>query len=460
MMAATVTSADGSYELYCPIDRGIMIVGAQAEGRVRMFFQDTFDPDEAVEFQLSWEEEVGGVSFSLEPAGTISGTVYDANTSAQLTGCLVQAVNESTGVGFKTAVDENGTYTIDNLPFGNYIIMAMGMPDNPVTSNYAMEWWQETASHDTDGTPLMTTRSNGWEGYKFNGVPSGDYKISACFIDPQGHSNTQRIFYNNLTSLENADLVTVTAPSIMSGIDFTLPQANGQISGLVIYSGTLQSGDYQQVVIAARPFGQDSSDEVGYGASMSEPGTYQMFNIADGSYVVIAFLDIDGDMTPDSGEPYGFYGDPTPVTLTSTPENPYPTAAGTTIIITDEPKGMIVGHVSVEGQEDHSGATITAGSHQTTTTADGSYILNVTPGSYTVTIAKDGYLSAVSSDVYVVEILNGEPTEMPEALLLQGDVDASGASLTHHPNYGNRVRLPPSMWWLRMQTASLVASST
>ncbi len=474
VIAATTTGADGSYELFCPTDMGSFIVSAQAEGCVRMFFQDTYDPDEAEEFLLDLGETIGGVNFSLGPAGTISGTVYDADTGEELAGCRVEVVNESTKVRFDSSMNEDGTYLVDNLPFGEYLVMSMGMPEDPLTSNYAMEWWQEAASHEAatpvtvdvvtpdvtgidftlepggaiegmvrhqngwdingalvtlyqaDGTELMTTWSDGWEGYQFSGVPSGDYKISAWYIDPQGNSNTQCRFYNGQTSLEDADLVTVDAPGIASGIDFTLPQANGQISGLVMYTGSLQSSDYEQVVIIAQPYGADAPDEMMYTASISGPGTYQMYNIADGSYIVIAFLDIDGDSRPDAGEPYGFYGDPTPVTLASTTENPYPTAAGKTIIITDEAQGIITGQVFLQGCTDNSGATVTAGSYQTTSIEDGSFVLNVAPGTYTVTIDKDGYLAAVSVDIYVGEVLDGEPTEMSTALLLLGDADDSG----------------------------------
>jgi len=474
IIATTTTDTDGSYELFCPTDQGSFIVGAQADGSVRMFFQNTFAPSEAIEFLLEVGEEVGGVNFSLEPAGTISGTVSDASTSEGLTGCVVLAIDESTGVDFKTSVNEDGTYTIDNLPFGEYIVMSKGMQDDPLTSNYAMEWWQETASYEgatpvvvdattadvteinftlepgsaiegmvrhehgwdingalvtlylPDGTQLANAWSNGWEGYNFNGVPSGEYKISAWYVEPQGGSNTQHRFYNDQTSLETADTVIVTAPDTVSGIDFTLPQANGQISGLVMYTGSLQASDYEQVVVIARPYEVDVPPQMLYQTSINSPGSYQMYNIADGGYIIIAFLDIDGDYEPDPGEPYGFYGDPTPVTLASTVENPYPQAPGTSIVITDEAHGIIMGNVSLEGVDDHSGATVTTGSYQTTTTQDGAYILNVAPGTYSVTIDKAGYLAAVSSEIYVVEILSGEPVEMPDALLLRGDIDDSG----------------------------------
>jgi|GEM_PF-1476033 len=475
MLGAATTEADGSYELFVPADRGSFIVGAQAEGRVRKFFQNTFDPETAIPFQVGWGEEQGGINFSLEAAGTISGTVYDADTGAELAGCAVVALDETTGVNFKAEVDENGAYTIDNLPYAEYIVMAMGRPDNPVTANYAMEWWQEAASFDAatpvavavdtpdvtgvnftlepggaiegmvwhehgwdiqgalvslylpDGTLLATTRSNGWEGYRFCGVPSGSYKISAWFIDPQGNSNTQRMFYNSQKTFDEADLVEVNAPGIVSGIDFHLPQAAGRITGLLIYSGSLQSGDYAQVAVAAMPMESDGPEQMGYAISLPSLGTYELNNVADGTYIVIAWLDVDGDLQPDSGEPYGMYGDPTPVTIESTPENPWPQVPGTTIIITDEAKGVIMGRVALEGSEDYSGAVVSAGSYEVTTGADGAYILNVEPGTYTVTIARAGYLAAVSPQVYVVDVLGGEPTEMPDALLLLGDVNADAS---------------------------------
>ncbi|MDD4875991.1 MAG: fibronectin type III domain-containing protein [Dehalococcoidales bacterium] len=474
LIANAITDTDGSYELFCPVDQGSFVVGAQAEGCVRMFFQDTFDPTEAVDFLLNCGEEIGGVSFSLGQAGTISGVVADASTSQGLDGCVVLALNESTGVDFKTMVEVDGTYTVDNLPFGEYIVMAMGMPDNNISSNYAMEWWQETACFEDatpvvvdittqdvtqinftlepggaiegivrhengwdingalvslylpDGTLLADTWSNGYEGYQFNGVPSGEYKISAWYIEPHGGSNTQRRFYDDQPSLEMAETVIVTAPNTTANVDFSLSQANGQISGITMYTGSLQSSDYDQIVILAQPYGVDIPPEMLYQKSIASPGGYQMYNIADGSYIIIAFLDIDGDYQPDAGEPYGFYGEPTPVTLACTMDNPYPQVPGTTIIITDEARGIISGNINLEGTDDHSGATVTAGSYQTTTNQDGSYILNVAPGTYTVTIDKAGYLAAVSSEIYVVEILSGEPVEMPDTLLLLGDANDSG----------------------------------
>ncbi|HEY40239.1 MAG TPA: hypothetical protein G4O18_00065, partial [Dehalococcoidia bacterium] len=472
-LSATQTEADGSFELFVPADRNF-VVGAEAEGRVRMFFQGTFDPSEAVRFHLMVGEEVGGVNFSLEPAGTISGTIYDAATGQPLADCMAMATNPTTGVNFKASTDASGTYTIDNLPFGEYIVMAMGMPDDPDTQNYAMEWWQETNNWDAatpvvvntatsdvtginftlepggaiegmvrhehgwdmdgalvtlyllDGTPIARTRSRGWEGYRFNGVPSGSYKISAWYIEPQGNSNTQHVFYNGQGSFETADVIEVTAPNTVSGIDFSLPQANGQISGLIIYSGELQPSDYQQVVVVARPYDFYASDEMSYTKILADVGSYMLERIADGTYIVMAFLDVDGNSRPDAGEPYGFYGDPNTVTLQSTPENQWPQVPGVTIIITDEAKGIIVGEAFLEDSEDNSGITVSAGSYQTTTDADGSYILNVAPGTYTVTISKGNYLAAVSAEVYVVDVLSGEPTEMPAAVLLKGDYNGDG----------------------------------
>ena len=480
ILGAAQTKADGSFDLFVRADGMKFVVGAQAEGRVRKFFQDTFDPQDAMEFQVTQGQEIAGINFNLGPAGTISGTIYDADTSAALDGCLAVAVDETTGVKFEAPTDELGAYTIDNLPHGEYIVIAMGMPDDPLTSNYAREWWQEAASHDAatpvtvsasapdvsgidftlepggaingvvryewggdidgalvnlylpDGTLLTSTQSRGWEGYEFRGVPSGTYYVRAQFIDPKRFNNnvsltnTQRVFYDSKGDFASADPVTVNAPNVASNIDFTLPQARGRISGLIIYSGTFQPADYEQVVVVAQPmdapYGQN-----GYVTSIASPGTYEINNIPDGTYVVVAFLDVDGAFQPDSGEPYGIFGEPTPVVIQSSPENPEPQVIGTTVIITDEAKGIISGHVTLESSEDNSGATVSAGAYQTTTSAEGNYMLNVIPGSYTVTITKDNYLPAVSPEVYVVDVLGGEPTEMTDVLLLLGDANADSS---------------------------------
>ena len=62
---------------------------------------------------LTWSGQAG--------AGTISGTVRDA-TGAAVTGAAVEAKNTETGVVYTTASASTGSYTVDQLPAGQYAI--------------------------------------------------------------------------------------------------------------------------------------------------------------------------------------------------------------------------------------------------------------------------------------------------------------------------------------------------
>ncbi len=84
------------------------------------------------------------INFQLDPGAEISGTVYESNGITPITGGTVYAYTgdpcvNSTYVGVGS-IAENGTYTIQGLPAGNFYLRT-----NPM-GNLINEWWAENAS--------------------------------------------------------------------------------------------------------------------------------------------------------------------------------------------------------------------------------------------------------------------------------------------------------------------------
>jgi len=76
----------------------------------------------------------------------------------------------------------------------------------------------------------------------------------------------------------------------------------GGIAGTISYSGPLEHADVNIGVFTQPCFNQSAAD-----AEISEPGSYDVYPLAPGTYYVGAFMDMDGDNGPDVGEPAGLY---------------------------------------------------------------------------------------------------------------------------------------------------------
>jgi hypothetical protein len=87
--------------------------------------------------------------------------------------------------------------------------------------------------------------------------------------------------------------------------------------------------------------------------------------------------------------------------------------------------GVLQGRVVLQGRTAHSGVTITVGEDGlvASTSADGSFELEVPGGTYQVSVDKSGFLSALKGDVLVTA---GQTTVLPDVVLLAGDADNSG----------------------------------
>ena len=94
------------------------------------------------------------IDFSLDLAGSISGTVYEADGVTPIPDLLVSSFGNN-DFGNGACTDSLGHYTIQNVPFGQAIyVYAGGENWCGGSENYAVEFWQESSS--LTGASLLT----------------------------------------------------------------------------------------------------------------------------------------------------------------------------------------------------------------------------------------------------------------------------------------------------------------
>jgi hypothetical protein len=121
------------------------------------------------------------------------------------------------------------------------------------------------------------------------------------------------------------DPVTVTGGNAVTGVNIALrdpaPPANGSIAGQISYTGRI-TGAHTIIVFVAQ---QGAAGPPAYHTLLAGPGAYTITGVADGVYVVGAYMDLDGDMAPpEADEPAAYHdvnedGQPDPVPVSGTP---------------------------------------------------------------------------------------------------------------------------------------------
>jgi len=251
-----------------------------------------------------------------DEGGTISGKVTDT-VETGIVGVGVTAYGETNIDVWGAITDENGEYQITGLPDDNFNIHFWG-GNWAYNDGYLSSWYNGKSSMDTadavtitgagsvtgidvmlaaggsisgtvkdasgggiekatigaygesGGTNWSYTDENGE--YTVAGLEDDSYQVY-CNAGAQGYIGE---WYNDKSSQNSSDSVTVTSPSQVSGIDFTLAGAGG-ISGTV--KDTSGNG-IEEVYVKA--FGE-STNMTGMGAT-DENGAYEILGIPDDSY--------------------------------------------------------------------------------------------------------------------------------------------------------------------------------
>ena len=316
------------------LDDGDYVVMLQAEGCITKFYDNVSTPDSATMVRVSGSTGRGGIDFTMEtvPVGTgsISGSVLAEWTSAPLAGGTVIAfATDNSFQSYQATVEDDGTFHIDGMVGGRYMVAAMAdgffpeyyenamTPDlateitvvepgdvggidfllsrgatisgrvldgngNPI-ANALVEAIQSSASDSLPGAyGVGISDDNG--NYEISTLAEGDYIVSASiWTDRFGMT----LWYDGATDFSTATHVPVSVARPATGIDFnmTLPVGNGSIAGTV-FDGNGNPVEGASVIALADP----SSGITVFGQAMTAAdGTYRIDSLPDGAYIVGAF---------------------------------------------------------------------------------------------------------------------------------------------------------------------------
>ena len=160
-LETTWTFADGSYETG-GLPSGQYAVRVAAEGYATEWYDNTFFYGKATPIYISVPGDIAGIDFSLEPGGTISGTITDDVTGLPVSEVSVLAIPQTQSPGGWLALsDGNGNYTIPGVPYGSYLVQSPApFASTPGDDGYAIEYWQEALSYHTATLVEVSAGSN------------------------------------------------------------------------------------------------------------------------------------------------------------------------------------------------------------------------------------------------------------------------------------------------------------
>ena len=249
---------DGDYLLYTDDFIGNLLGYGNWVGE---YYEDAYTPDQATLVTISEENRRWFINFTLEAGGSIGGTVLGPDETP-VDSILVLAINAdilnfdpffSNIVLTLALTDSDGRYIIGGLPSGQYVLRTF------TPGQFELDLWF-------------------WYFY----VPGTHY---GRVID-EYYGGIQDLF-----SFSSATRVSVTAPDMTTGIDFTLDAA-GAISGVV------QEASEGYTIEDVYIFAFDPVTQLpllAYGISDWMDGSYLLAPLPEGQFVVSAIFLTESD---------------------------------------------------------------------------------------------------------------------------------------------------------------------
>ncbi len=287
-------------------------------GYVEQWYGGAASQAAATTVVVTAQNVVAGIDVALVKGARITGTVTDSATGAAIQGVSVTALNPVTGswAGYGST-DSSGAYSIAGLVTGNYKIrfsadeyveqwagakadqstavpVAVTAPGSTTDINavlvkggsisgtvtdkgtgVAIQGISVSAYNAANGSSVSYGYTDGSGSYHIGGLASGSYKLRFS----GGSSARYPVqWYSNKEQQRTADIVEVTAPSSVTGIDMAM-EKGGAITGVVTDSAT--GAGLQGVYVSA--YSVASGQWAGSG-STDGTGAYSITGMATGDY--------------------------------------------------------------------------------------------------------------------------------------------------------------------------------
>jgi len=319
----TSTDSDGYYTIY-GMAAGSYKVEFRTESApgnyVREWYNDQVSFYDADTVTVTVGSTTTGINAQLADGGSISGRVTDGSSNGIAN--VDVNVNDLNGNAISwTSTDSNGDYTVPRIPSGDHKVQFWAGN----AGNYISEWYNNqgsfndanavtvTAGNTTTGIDAQladggsvsgrVTDSTGTSGvenvyvqiydmtqshltgtstdgdgyYTINGLSSGDCKVEFQTNNTPG--NYVGEWYNDKSSFQSADTVSVTVGQTTTGIDASLADG-GAISGRVTDStGTVGIPNVNVSIC-------DLTEYWLYGVSTDSNGYYTIYGIPAGDYKI------------------------------------------------------------------------------------------------------------------------------------------------------------------------------
>ncbi|MFQ6093313.1 MAG: hypothetical protein ACE5OR_11700, partial [bacterium] len=259
---------EGDY-IISGLEPGAYLVRALGYGDyVTKYYNNVTHHSVATPVRVSEADTTAGIYFMLEPGARIEGTITDTS-GGSVHGVKVYAIDPVTAESFGAAGVYDGEYSLGGLPSGKYLVRT--------SSGKYQDMYYKNTTDFSQATPIVVHAPYSKYGIDFvlpmkGGAIAGNvkdrfgspvYPISISALDPltgkrKKSSSTDKNgdylieglatgsyavkvyssehvneYYDDAHSLAEATPVTVTAPFVTDGIDFTLEDLYGSIAGTI-----------------------------------------------------------------------------------------------------------------------------------------------------------------------------------------------------------------------------------
>ncbi|RMD95036.1 MAG: hypothetical protein D6813_01100, partial [Calditrichaeota bacterium] len=320
----TKTDENGNYVLE-NIPAGKYLVVAEAENYLPEFWEEADNKKDATPIQVEPGIDVENINFTLIHGGSISGLVASEVDSVGIAGALVVVTELHTKFHRRTFTEEDGTYKVEGLPSGDYLVhvvargffpeyfddarnrrqatpVTVNAPDETAGINVYLKPFKARGGtiagrvvvDDEDQTPIagaiiiavernhvqpQITFTDSDGNYELTNLRAGRYFVFAWADGFIGE------FYDDAKVFQDADLVKVIANHVTDNIDFALtPEAS---TGIYAVSGRITSaetGEGVEGVMVQALLG----DEIEVTTVTDENGNYVLDNLPAGTYTIAA----------------------------------------------------------------------------------------------------------------------------------------------------------------------------